>query len=393
MVKVGLNPLQLVLVGTTLEVTAFIFEIPTGVVADTYSRRLSVIIGVFLMGIGFVVEGLAPLFWLVLLSQVLWGLGWTFISGALTAWITDEIGVEKTPAVFLNRARFLLAGNLLALPLSLFLANQSLAYPYLFGGLLRVLLAVGLVLWMPETGFSGTPKEQRHGWSVTYSTVRKGVQHFRGNLVLRSYMLIGLLLGLYSEGWDRLSDFHLLDQFDFPDLFGLPMGSVEWFVFLSGCAQVLGIAVNSIARRRILQSAKISLTWVLQGLYAVMLVSMAIFALTGNFLLAVLALLIFDTFRSMTFPLTDAWLNRNIPSEVRATVLSMAAQLDALGQAAGGPMIGALGNLFSVRTAILSSAGILSPIIALYGRARKRSKKNLITLRNRIGGSDESILE
>ncbi len=49
---VGLNPLQLVLVGTVLEVTAFIFEIPTGVVADMVSRRLSVIIGTFLFGLG-----------------------------------------------------------------------------------------------------------------------------------------------------------------------------------------------------------------------------------------------------------------------------------------------------------------------------------------------------
>ena len=60
--EVGLNPLQLVLVGTTLEATAFFFEIPTGVVADTYSRRLSVIIGMFLIGLGFTVEGLVPLF-------------------------------------------------------------------------------------------------------------------------------------------------------------------------------------------------------------------------------------------------------------------------------------------------------------------------------------------
>lgn len=172
----------------------------------------------------------------------------------------------------------MLGGSLLALPFSLILANQNLAYPYLFGGLLRVLLALVLVLWMPETGFKRISKEQRQGWLGTLSTARKGLQHFQGNPVLRSYMLIGLLLGLYSEGWDRLSDFHLLNQFDFPDLFGLPMGSVQWFVFLSGCAQVLGIAVTSIARRKALQSARISLTWALQGLYAAMLVSMAMFA-------------------------------------------------------------------------------------------------------------------
>ena len=52
----GLTPLQLVLVGTTLEISAFLFEIPTGVVADVYSRRLSIIIGYLLMGVGLLIE-------------------------------------------------------------------------------------------------------------------------------------------------------------------------------------------------------------------------------------------------------------------------------------------------------------------------------------------------
>ncbi len=79
---VGLNPLQLVLVGTTLEATAFLFEIPTGVVADVYSRRLSIIIGTVMMGFGFVLEGSIPRFETILLAQVIWGLGYTFTSGA-----------------------------------------------------------------------------------------------------------------------------------------------------------------------------------------------------------------------------------------------------------------------------------------------------------------------
>ena len=54
---VHLNPLQLILVGTTLEVACFIFEIPTGIVADVYSRKLSIVIGVVLTGVGFILEG------------------------------------------------------------------------------------------------------------------------------------------------------------------------------------------------------------------------------------------------------------------------------------------------------------------------------------------------
>src|SRR5664279_6191056 len=102
---VGLTPLQLVLVGTTLETVCFLFEIPTGIVADLYSRRLSVIIGLLLIGVGFTIEGSLPIFGAVLLSQVFWGIGATFTSGALDAWIVDEVGTERMGTVFVRGAQ------------------------------------------------------------------------------------------------------------------------------------------------------------------------------------------------------------------------------------------------------------------------------------------------
>ena len=79
---VGLDPLQMVLVGTVLELSAFLFEIPTGIVADVYSRRRSIIIGYFMVGSGYMLLGLFPRFNVILLSQVIWGVGSTFLSGA-----------------------------------------------------------------------------------------------------------------------------------------------------------------------------------------------------------------------------------------------------------------------------------------------------------------------
>ncbi len=66
------------------------FDMPTGVVADLYSRRRSVLIGMFLYGLGFLMEGALPWFAPVLLAQVVWGCGDTFITGALEAWIASE---------------------------------------------------------------------------------------------------------------------------------------------------------------------------------------------------------------------------------------------------------------------------------------------------------------
>ena len=75
---VQLDAFQLVLVGTVQETSCFLFEMPTGVVADLYSRRRSVLIGMFLYGLGFLMEGALPWFATVLLAQVVWGCGDTF---------------------------------------------------------------------------------------------------------------------------------------------------------------------------------------------------------------------------------------------------------------------------------------------------------------------------
>src|SRR5512136_1319953 len=117
----GLSPLQLVLVGTTLELTVLLCEVPTGIVADVYSRRLSILIGYCIVGLGFLLEGSLPLFATILLAQVLWGLGYTFTSGATQAWISDEIGEERAGATYLRGAQAARIGELVAIPLSVLL--------------------------------------------------------------------------------------------------------------------------------------------------------------------------------------------------------------------------------------------------------------------------------
>src|SRR5574342_1430430 len=115
----GLTPVQLILVGTTLEMSAFIFEVPTGIVADVYSRRLSIIVGYVLMGTGLLVEGFLPAFLPILIAQVIWGLGYTFTSGASQAWITDEIGEDAANRLFLRATQVGLFASLVGMGLSI----------------------------------------------------------------------------------------------------------------------------------------------------------------------------------------------------------------------------------------------------------------------------------
>jgi len=156
-----LNPLQLVLVGTVLEITIFLTQVPTGALADVYSRRLAVIVGLALTGAGSLLEGAIPQFWAILVAQVLWGIGITCTDGADSAWIADEVGDAQLGPLMLRSSQVSRVCVLVAIPLSVALASVRLNLPVLLGGGLFVALAVLLLVVMPERGFTPTPRENR----------------------------------------------------------------------------------------------------------------------------------------------------------------------------------------------------------------------------------------
>src|SRR5512141_1915507 len=216
----GLTPLQLVLIGTTLEVSTFLFEVPTGIVADVYSRRLSLIIGYILMGIGFLIEGFFPAFLPIVLAQAVWGLGYTFTSGAKQAWITDEIGEEGANKMFLRVARYGTVAYLFSLGMIVLIGSHHVAFSIRAGGIGMILLGITLALIMPETGFHPTPREDRNTWQHIWHIFKQGTAAVRSQPRLVNIVFIALFYGLYSEGFDRLGVKLLLDNFRLPTIFG-----------------------------------------------------------------------------------------------------------------------------------------------------------------------------
>lgn len=370
---VGLSPLQLVLVGTTLEMSAFLFEAPTGILADVYSRRLSVIIGVALMGIGFVIEGSFPFFAAVLLNQVLWGLGYTFTSGATEAWLADEIGEEAAGPVFLRGSQIGQIASLLAIPLSVALATVAIQLPIVLGGLLFLGLALFLWLAMPETGFTPTPDDERTSWRQMVETAQAGVQMVRSRPLLRVILAVSLVVGFYSEGYDRLWTPHLLDNFTFPILFGLQ--PIVWFGVIRAGSSLFSIAATEIARRKRITESGGRLVGLMLLLDGAMVLALLGLAWAGNFWVALIALWVFSTARSSLEPLDSAWIVRHTAGSARATAISFSSQLNAIGQVAGGPAVGWIGTVLSLPAALTASALLMSPILPLLVRGRRMEKK------------------
>lgn len=363
----GLNPLQLVLVGTVMEIAEFLFEVPTGVVADTYGRRLSVIIGTFITGAAFVFVGLAPSFPTIALGLAVWGVGATFLSGAREAWIVDEVGEEHARYVFLRTAQLRRLAALVGTLASAGLASVWLNLPIVLGGALTVGLGVYLVLAMPETGFRPEPRRAGGNWAGLATTLRDGVQLTRSRPLLLWFLALGIVFGAYAEAFDRLGDAHFLLSFNLPGLGGLD--PVAWFGVIGAGSQLVGFAAAGLAARRLRLDGARSEVRALVALQALWIACVVAFGLAPTFALALAAYWAVGAIATIHGPIYEAWLNRNIDSRVRATALSVVNQADALGQLTGGPAIGAVGTVFSLRAAMVASGLVLSPAFLLYARA------------------------
>lgn len=366
-----LTPVQLILVGTMLEVSAFIFEVPTGIVADVYSRRLSIIIGYLLMGLGFLVEGFFPFFATILLAQVIWGLGHTFRSGATQAWITDEIGEDEANKLFLRATQVGLFASVLGMGLAILIGANNVALPIQVGAVGVILIGITLMLIMPETGFHPASREDRNTWQHMWHTFKQGAGIVRSKPHLMSVVGVGLFYGIYSEGFDRLWVKHLLDNFDLPIVFGT--NQVAFFAVLRIVGTALTIFAVRYVEKRVDTSSPIAIGRAMLLVTGLISVALFGFALSPLLLLSLGLYLSIDVLRDLAGPLQTAWVNQKLDSQVRATIHSMFGQVDAIGQVMGGPIVAGAAAVGSAVASLVTSSLLLTPAMFFVGRASSRS--------------------
>lgn len=363
------SPLQLVLMGTAMEASVFLCEVPTGVVADTYSRRLSLIVGYVGMGIAWLLVGVFSSAWAIVLLWAFWGLSYTFTSGAYQAWITDEVGASKVGKVFLRGTRFAYVGAFLGLVLLVALGTQSLRAAVIAGGAITILCGVACIFVMPETGFRRKPRQERaSAFGELGKTAAAGARFARAQHVVMLLIGVELFMGMSSEAFDRLKEAHFLRDIGLPSAGHLD--PVVWFGIFALVAMVFGFFAVGRLIKRLERSGREGIARMLFTFTLLELVAILVFALTGSTWLAIGTLLAAYLARGLTSPLYNTWLNEQITdSSVRATVLSISGQANAIGQAGGGPVLGVIGNVWGLRAALSTGALLIAPALALYGRA------------------------
>ncbi len=367
----GLNPLQLTLVGTALEVTYFLFEIPTGVVADVYSRRLSIVVGLGLLGAGLVLTGATPVFAVILIAQVVMGIGYTFMSGATTAWLAGEMGEAEVGPILIRAGQVARVGSLIGIGASVAVAGLGLHLTYLIAGGVMLALCVAMGLGMPEHEFRPAPR-QGGPWADSWRGFRAGAAAVGTAPLLLILCGVEVFMGMSQEGFDRLGQAHFLENFTFPSLGRLP--AYTWFAILGVAGTVISLVVVEPLRPR-LERLAARPGWVALGLLAfdgLVALASIVFVITGSFWLAAAAALVRDVGFALGEPMFQTWLAQNTSPETRATAISTVGLAHAFGEIGGGPLIGSVSTVAGLRVGLGLATVLLLPALPFYLLAARR---------------------
>jgi len=345
--EVDLSPLQLVLLGTVFELTILVSEIPTGIVADIYSRRLSVILTFLIGGVAMFMSALVSPYWLLVISQMLVGFASTFETGAETAWITDELGsAEEAEHLILRRGQYqLFAGVVGVIGFSLLAWGTTLSTALAATGVTYVLWGLVLLAVMPENNFTRTEGE---GWAEFAGMLRGGFAETRGVAALRILVTVIFIGGLAKEAIDRLDVKRLVDV-------GLPEDTNEAVIIgvIVAAKMLLAIGFVKVARTRARgRSVVPAMTMLLVGIG----VGVLVLAHVDLLAIAALGLMFQGGFHFATEPLVTTWTNTFASSKARATIHSFVGQAEAFGEIIGGIVLGTVAEVFTVPTAMTISA-------------------------------------
>src|SRR5205823_5819877 len=222
--------------------TALVFEVPAGVVADTISRKWSLVVSQALMGTAMIATGLVTGFGPLVATQMLWGLSWNFASGADVAWITDELDEPaRVSGVLVRSGRAQLTGaaaGLVGIGALASLTQRSTAM--VFAGAAMLLLGLYVVFRFHEQRFVPTSARR---WSTSWSILVRGstlVRRSRAILVM--FAATFLVNGAATSG--RLQARRLVDL-------GFPSDPLVWFTALGVLTLLVGAIAFRVVQRRI----------------------------------------------------------------------------------------------------------------------------------------------
>ncbi|HSE61253.1 MAG TPA: MFS transporter [Candidatus Saccharimonadales bacterium] len=361
LLNAGLSNVEAFAANAFYTVGLVLFEVPTGVVADLKGRRASYLIGTVTLAAATILywvawEMHAP-FWAWAVTSMLLGLGFTFFSGSVEAWLVDALHYTgykgKLESVFAKgqavQGFAMLSGSVAGG----FIAQiGNLGAPYIGRAILLAITFILAFWWMKDLGF--TPLGSKQPLKEVKHIVHNSVEHGFKRRPIRWIMLAGLFTSGVSVYAFYATQPYLLELYGDSTAYGVAGLAAAIVAGAQIVGGLMGPRLGRLFKRRT------SFIIANVGISAVILLSLG---LVHNFWFALAALTIWGLLYAAVVPVRQAYLNGLISSDQRATVLSFDSLFSSAGGVVSQPVLGKVADAYSYATSFVASSVI--QIIAL----------------------------
>jgi MFS family permease len=360
-----------------------IFEVPTGVVADTRGRRYSFLLGAATLLVSTLLyllmwEWQAPfLGWAV--ASILLGLGFTFFSGATEAWLVDALaatGFDGSLESVFGRAQTVSGGAMLAGSVAGGIVAQAtdLGVPYILRATMLGVTFVVAFAFMRDLGFS--PRRGANPVADVKAVFHGAVDGGLRNPPVRWLMLAApFTVGVGFYAFYALQPY-LLELYGDPNAYSIAGLAAA---IVAGAQMIGGIIVPWVRRR----FSRRTHALILGGILNVVL--LLLIGVIPNFWVAIALLAAWAMVFAIEAPIRQAFVNGLIPSEQRATVLSFDSLMGSAGGVVAQPALGRTADLFGYGTSYVASAAAQALAIPFVVLARRENASS-----DPIGAGEES---
>ncbi len=362
-IDANLSTFQLVTIGVVQGVVALACEVPAGVLADTVSRKWSLVTAHLLMGTAIIITGTVTTFPALVATQALWGVAWTFVSGADVAWVTDELDdVARIDRVLVAAARWEATGSAVGLVGFGALAwSADRGISIIVAGVSIMVVGMVVATRFPEQHF--TPATEAR-WSASRATLRAGVRLARRDRQIMLVFVATLLVNGAGEMFGRVYAQRLV-------ALGLPRNPdpIVWYAALGLAMLLAGAMVLRLVEIRIGGSAVGARAY--GAACALGAVGLLVLAHAPNVTTAAVGVLLVGGLSLTVLRVVGAiWVNRRTASDVRATVHSFLAQAEYLGEIVVGFSLAFLARTTTLTIALTGAALIMTATCLLVSLHR-----------------------
>jgi MFS family permease len=349
-----------------------IFEVPTGVVADTRGRRLSYLLGTLTLALATLLYlyqwQLSAPFWAWALSSALLGLGFTFFSGAVQAWLVDALTFTgyfreggKLESVLAKgeivEGVAMLGGSLAG---GVIAQATNLGVPYIVRAIVLAIAFVCAFVMMRDLGF--TPSHGKSAITEVRDVLHGSLVHGLGKRPVRWVMLEAPFTGGVIIYAFYAMQPYLLELWGNEKAYAIAGLAAA---IIAG-AQILGGLLVPHLGRIFQRRTTILLTGTI--LSTAML---ATIGLIPRFWIVVVLLVVWGLMFAAIVPVRQAYLNALIESKHRATVLSFDALLSSTGAVVTQPILGRAADVWSYPASYVVSAIVQSLALPFLWLARR----------------------